>query len=71
MTSGSTPGRVRLPQAVLQRAAEIAAAHSEARHSSVVSVDYTLKRHVRKPRGSAPGMVRYERERTLNIAPAE
>ncbi len=64
-------GLDRLPQAVLQRAAEIAAAHSEARHSSVVSVDYTLKRHVRKPRGSAPGMVRYERERTLNIAPAE
>jgi predicted ribosome quality control (RQC) complex YloA/Tae2 family protein len=59
----------RLPPDVLREAARLAAAHSEAKHSSVVAVDYTFRRYVRKPRGSAPGAVLYTNERTLHVAP--
>lgn len=59
----------RLPPAVLREAARLAAAHSEAKHSSVVAVDYTFRRFVRKPRGSAPGAVVYTGEKTLHVDP--
>lgn len=59
----------RLPPEVLREAARRAAAHSEGRHSSVVAVDYTFRRYVRKPRGSAPGAVTYSREKTLHVHP--
>ena len=57
----------RLPAAVLRAAAHLAATHSDARHAALVLVDYTLRRYVRKPRGAAPGEVRYEREKTLRV----
>jgi predicted ribosome quality control (RQC) complex YloA/Tae2 family protein len=57
----------RLPPEVLREAARLAASHSEARHSSVVPVDYTFRRYVRKPRGSAPGHVTYSNERTIHV----
>jgi predicted ribosome quality control (RQC) complex YloA/Tae2 family protein len=59
----------RLPPEVLREAARLAAAHSEAKHSGLVSVDYTFRRYVRKPRGSAPGRVTYTGERTLEVEP--
>ncbi len=59
----------RLPPEVLREAARRAAAHSEGRHSAVVAVDYTFRRYVRKPKGSAPGAVTYVREKTLHIDP--
>jgi predicted ribosome quality control (RQC) complex YloA/Tae2 family protein len=61
----------KVPQAVLLRAATIAALHSNQKHSGLVPVDYTLKKHVRKPRGAAPGSVEVQREKTLHIAPQE
>ena len=60
----------RLPPEVLREAARLAAAHSEAKHAGIVPVDYTFRRHVRKPRGSAPGRVVYSRERTLHVEPS-
>ncbi|MBS1717842.1 MAG: NFACT family protein [Armatimonadetes bacterium] len=54
---------------VLEFAARLAALNSPQKHSSLVAVDYTLRKHVRKPRGAAPGFVVYEREKTLNVAP--
>lgn len=60
----------RLPPDVLREAARIAAAHSEARHSSVVPVDYTFRRYVRKPRGSGPGRVTYSAEKTVDVDPS-
>jgi predicted ribosome quality control (RQC) complex YloA/Tae2 family protein len=57
----------RLPAEVLREAARIAAAHSEAKHSHIVPVDYTFRRYVRKPRGSAPGRVTYTNEKTLHV----
>jgi len=59
----------RLPAEVLREAARIAAAHSDGRHSSVVPVDYTFRRYVRKPRGSAPGRVTYSGEKTIDVQP--
>ena len=59
----------RLPPEVLREAARIAAAHSEAKHSSLVPVDYTFRRYVRKPRGSGPGAVLYSGEKTIHVEP--
>ncbi len=56
-----------VPRSVLERAAELCARHSQQKHSSLVSVDYTLKKHVRKPRGSAPGAADYQNEHTLDV----
>jgi predicted ribosome quality control (RQC) complex YloA/Tae2 family protein len=57
-------------QATIQRAAAIAAHHSEARGSASVAVDVTERRHVRKIKGGAPGAVTYTGERTINVAPS-
>jgi len=54
--------------AALQQAAEMVAARSESKHSSLIPVDYTLKKYVRKPRKSAPGVVTYQNEKTLFVA---
>lgn len=53
----------------LRRAAALAAWFSRARGASHVPVDYTFRRYVRKPRGARPGMVVYERERTIFVTP--
>ena len=49
----------------------LAAFYSKARMSSQVPVDYTLKKHVKKPSGSKPGMVIYEANSTVYVTPAE
>jgi predicted ribosome quality control (RQC) complex YloA/Tae2 family protein len=50
-------------------AAEKVAKRSAAKHSRLVPVDYTLKKYVRKPRGSAPGAALYTREKTIDVTP--
>jgi len=57
------------PLADLTEAAVLAAVHSEARHSGMVPVDWTRRKHVRKPRKSAPGVVVPERVSTLFVEP--
>ena len=59
------------PEPVILRAALEAARHSAAKHSSLVAVDCTLRKHVRRPRGAAPGAVSYTRERTVHVNPKE
>jgi predicted ribosome quality control (RQC) complex YloA/Tae2 family protein len=39
--------------------------------SSQVPVDYTMKKHVKKPSGSKPGMVIYETNNTIYVTPEE
>ena len=46
-------------------AAHLAAHFSEAREEGVVEVQYTPRRYLRKPRGSAPGFVVVDREKVL------
>ena len=48
-------------------AAQLAKRHSSQKHSGYVSVDYTLKKYVRKPRGSASGLAVYTHEKTLHL----
>ncbi|CAH0120099.1 Rqc2 RqcH [Paenibacillus sp. CECT 9249] len=57
--------------ATLEEAAQLAAYFSQAKQSSMVPVDYTLIRHVRKPNGAKPGFVIYENQKTLYITPDE
>ena len=61
------PGPV--PQSVIKRAAVLAAQHSTAKHASIVPVDYTLKRYVRRPRGAPSGTVTYQNEKTIHVSP--
>ncbi|MBW3622777.1 MAG: NFACT family protein [Armatimonadetes bacterium] len=56
-----------VPHRTLVEAAKIAAAHSESKHAGIVPVDYTLKKYVRKPRGSGPGQALYTHEKTLHV----
>jgi predicted ribosome quality control (RQC) complex YloA/Tae2 family protein len=58
-----------VPRTVIEAAALLCARHSSEKHASIVPVDYTLRKYVRKPRGSAPGYAHYERESTLHITP--
>jgi predicted ribosome quality control (RQC) complex YloA/Tae2 family protein len=62
-------GQERNDYAVLLRAAELAAYFSQSRQSNRVEVDITERRHVRKIKGTGPGMVTYRNERTVLVAP--
>ena len=50
-------GRKGFHREVLRQAAAVAAYHSKARSGGVVAVNYTLGKHVSKPRGAKPGTV--------------
>lgn len=58
-----------VPRRTLEEAARLAAFLSKSRHSSLVPVDYTLRKYVRKARRSAPGLHVYEREKTIMVRP--
>ncbi|HOI36479.1 MAG TPA: NFACT RNA binding domain-containing protein [Bacillota bacterium] len=59
-----------VPEATMRAAALLAAYYSRARMSSNVAVDCTEAKNVRKPRGARPGMVIYDRHRTIWITPS-
>ena len=54
-----------VPDTTLMQAATLACWYSKGQHSSMVPIDYTLRRHVKKPGGAAPGMVIYTDQHTL------
>ncbi|MGM0501397.1 MAG: Rqc2 family fibronectin-binding protein [Bacillota bacterium] len=60
-----------IPEDTILEAAQIAAYYSKGRQSSKVPVDYTLIKHVNKPKGAKPGMVYYENQTTLYVDPDE
>jgi predicted ribosome quality control (RQC) complex YloA/Tae2 family protein len=55
----------------LQEVGSWAAFYSQARTAGKVPVIYTLKKYVRKPRKSPPGLAVCEREKSLMVRPAE
>ena len=55
------------PDNVLEYAAKLAVAHSQAKNSSKVPVDYTLVKYVHKPSGAKPGKVIYTNYQTIII----
>ena len=58
-----------IPDSTLLEAAALAAYHSRGKLSSRVPVDYTLRKHVRKPPGAKPGMVIYDHHKTVYVTP--
>jgi predicted ribosome quality control (RQC) complex YloA/Tae2 family protein len=59
-----------VPRSTIDQAAALAAYYSQGRNSTSVPVDYTLQRYVRHMKNGGPGMVTYERERTIHVVPA-
>ncbi|MDR3564867.1 MAG: NFACT RNA binding domain-containing protein [Negativicutes bacterium] len=55
----------------LTAAAGLAAYYSKARQSASVPVDYTRRRHVKKPAGAKPGFVIYDHQKTIYVTPDE
>lgn len=58
-----------VPDEVLLYAAEICAYYSKASASDKVPVDYTLKKHVKRPAGLPLGMVYYSDNKTILVTP--
>src|SRR5690606_13513041 len=58
-----------VPAETVEDAALLAAYFSRSRAGRNVPVDYTQRRHVRKPRGGRPGSVLYEQYRTVFVTP--
>ncbi len=58
-----------VPRQILEQAAELAARHSDQKHSSLVPVDYTQRKYVRKPKGAPAGKALYTHEKTVYITP--
>ncbi len=63
-------GRKEQPSArTVEEAAAVAAYWSKGKTASKVSVSYTAAKHVRKPRGAAPGLAVLSREKTILVRP--
>jgi len=62
-------GREDVPDAIVRRAARLAARHSKLRGERKVEVLQTEVKHVRKPKGAAPGLVNVLRSDTLTVEP--
>ena len=60
-----------IPQATMKQAALLAAWYSKGQRSSMVPVDYTLRKYVKKPSGAAPGRVVYTHQKTAYMTPEE
>jgi len=62
-------GEDNFPEPVIEQAAEIAAFFSKRKNDTLCPVQYTLKKYVRKPKGSLPGLVILEREDVILVTP--
>lgn len=66
-----TNGTGEAPETTLEEAGNLAVCYSKARQGSMVAVDYTLRKNVKKPNGAKPGMVIYLTNKTMYITPNE
>ncbi len=60
-----------IPNTTIEEAAHLAVYYSKSKNSSLVPVDYTEVRHVKKPNGAKPGMVIYKTNETAYITTDE
>lgn len=60
-----------IPDDAIVEAAEIAAYYSSAREGTVVTVDYTDVKNIKKPNGAKPGFVVYYTYYSVNVKPKE
>lgn len=60
-----------LTDKTFEEAAALAAFYSKAKDNPKVTVDYTLKKHLKKPNGSVPGYVIYHTNYSMFVEPSE
>lgn len=65
------PSRKEIPHRTIVEAAQLAAKFSQAGDDSKVTVHYTSRKFLAKPKGAAPGLVRMSSFKTVTVAPAE
>ncbi len=63
--------RSEIPHRTIIEAAQIAAKFSQAGDDSKVTVHYTHRKFLSKPKGTAPGLVRMSSFKTINVEPRE
>ena len=61
----------KFPKPVIEKAAQLAAWYSKRKNESLCPVTYTLKKHVRKPKGAIAGSVIVEKESVILVKPEE
>lgn len=67
-----TDGRPdQVPEEVIVKAAQLAAANSKARGAEKATVSYTQVKYVDKPKGAKPGLVQITNESTITVSPEE
>lgn len=62
-------GNQMITEAVIERAAQMAAYYSKAKSEGLAAVIYCDRKYVRKPKGAHPGMVKVDREVTILVEP--
>ena len=65
------PPRNDVPHRTIIEAAQLAAKFSQAGDDSKVTVHYTPRKFLTKPKGVAPGLVRMSSFKTITVTPAE
>lgn len=60
-----------VPDKVIVKAAQLAAANSKARNADQATVSYTEVKYVDKPKGAKPGLVQITNENTISVSPEE
>lgn len=63
------PSRAEIPHRTIIEAAQLAAHFSQARNDTKVTVHYTERKFLSKPKGSAPGLVRLSSFRSITVEP--
>lgn len=61
----------KVPYRTLEEAAVIAVCNSKGRNGSKIPVDYTEVKNVHKPNGAKPGMVIFEKQKTIFVYPSD
>jgi predicted ribosome quality control (RQC) complex YloA/Tae2 family protein len=65
------PTRKEIPHRTIVEAAQLAGRFSQASEDSKVVIHYTPRKFLSKPKGSAPGLVRLSRFRSITVEPKE
>lgn len=59
----------KIPDNTILEAANLAAYNSKAKTGSNIPVDYTIRKNVKKPSGAKPGLVIYDKNKTIYVTP--
>lgn len=66
--AGILSGGKKVPDEVIEAAAQLCVYFSEVKHGEKAAVDYAKRKHVKKPKKAAPGFVTYTDYKTLYVA---